>query len=85
MADTYLMKLFDRTVDLAIFNEDTPLYMVCRAWIRNQPQNRSLGPRDPNAVEYDQTSDEASHFKYDNLVWEATMAVYPFTDSGALK
>jgi LIN37 len=36
-ADSYVMKLFDRSVDLAQFSEDTPLYPVCRAWIRNKP------------------------------------------------
>jgi len=32
------MKLFDRSVDLAQFSHDTPLYPVCRAWIRNLSQ-----------------------------------------------
>ncbi|XP_017780391.1 PREDICTED: protein lin-37 homolog [Nicrophorus vespilloides] len=32
---TYLMKLYDRSVDLARFEEDTPLYPICRAWIAN--------------------------------------------------
>ena len=36
------MKLFDRSVDLAQFNEITPLYPICRAWMRNQPHNRNL-------------------------------------------
>ena len=40
------MKLFERSVDLAQFSEDTPLYPICRAWIRNQPHNRRLGPRE---------------------------------------
>ena len=36
--DSYVMKLFDRSVDLAQFSHDTPLYPVCRAWIRNLSQ-----------------------------------------------
>ncbi|CAG5127649.1 unnamed protein product, partial [Candidula unifasciata] len=40
---TVIMKLFDRSVDLALFPEDTPLYPVCRAWIQNRPHDRSLG------------------------------------------
>ncbi|XP_056641472.1 protein lin-37 homolog [Diorhabda carinulata] len=36
---TYVMKLFDRSVDLARFEEDTPLYPICRAWMQNQPRN----------------------------------------------
>lgn len=35
---TFVMKLFDRSVDLAQFKEDTPLYPICRAWIANQPR-----------------------------------------------
>lgn len=41
--ETVIMKLFDRSVDLALFPEDTPLYPVCRAWIQNRPHDRSLG------------------------------------------
>ena len=37
------MKLFDRSVDLAQFPEDSPLYPVCRAWIHNRPYDKSLG------------------------------------------
>ena len=42
---TYVMKLFDRSVDLAQFKEDTPLYPVCRAWMANQPRNTNLVPK----------------------------------------
>ncbi|KAF7278764.1 myb-interacting protein 40 [Rhynchophorus ferrugineus] len=36
---TYVMKLYDRSVDLARFEEETPLYPLCRAWMENQPKN----------------------------------------------
>ncbi|XP_075220383.1 myb-interacting protein 40 isoform X2 [Lycorma delicatula] len=36
---TFVMKLFDRSVDLAQFSEDTPLYPICRAWMANQPRS----------------------------------------------
>ncbi|KAJ8923313.1 hypothetical protein NQ315_001871 [Exocentrus adspersus] len=39
---TYVMKLFDRSVDLARFEEDTPLYPICRAWMQNQPRNPQM-------------------------------------------
>ncbi|XP_055524657.1 protein lin-37 homolog [Wyeomyia smithii] len=42
---SYIMKLFDRSVDLARFDESTPLYPICRAWMQNQPRlnpNRTL-------------------------------------------
>lgn len=42
---TYVMKLFDRSVDLAQFREDTPLYPICRAWMANQPRNTNLTPK----------------------------------------
>lgn len=45
---TYVMKLFDRSVDLAQFNENTPLYPICRAWIKNQPHNHSNQERSPS-------------------------------------
>lgn len=41
LKNSYILKLFDRSVDLASFAPDTPLYPVCRAWIRNKPRNRS--------------------------------------------
>lgn len=37
--NSYILKLYDRSVDLAQFSENTPLYPVCRAWIHNQPNN----------------------------------------------
>jgi len=46
VSDTYVMKLFDRSVDLAQFDEDAALYPICRAWLKNQPSNRQLGPRE---------------------------------------
>nr|XP_034832183.1 protein lin-37 homolog [Maniola hyperantus] len=35
---SYVLKLFDRSVDLSQFKEDSPLYPICRAWIANQPK-----------------------------------------------
>ncbi|GFY52303.1 protein lin-37 homolog [Trichonephila inaurata madagascariensis] len=35
------MKLFDRAVDLTPFNDQTPLYPICRAWINNQELYKS--------------------------------------------
>lgn len=36
-SNKFVMKLFDRSVDLAQFTDNTPLYPICRAWIANQP------------------------------------------------
>ncbi|XP_075978059.1 myb-interacting protein 40 isoform X2 [Anticarsia gemmatalis] len=35
---SYVLKLFDRSVDLSQFTESSPLYPICRAWIANQPK-----------------------------------------------
>merc|ERR1719411_96890 len=42
---TVVMKLFDRSLDLAQFPEDTALYPVCRAWMKNEPHNTNMAPR----------------------------------------
>ncbi|XP_075696575.1 protein lin-37 homolog isoform X2 [Rhinoderma darwinii] len=42
--DTFVIRLFDRSVDLAQFSEETPLYPVCRAWLRNSPGAKALEP-----------------------------------------
>lgn len=53
---TYILKLFDRTVNLAEFTsdntrEDYPLYPICRAWVQGhqigQTQGRSSPERQP--------------------------------------
>lgn len=44
---TYIMKLFDRSVDLAIFDEDSSLYPICRAWLKNSPHSRDPPPQSP--------------------------------------
>ena len=55
------MKLFDRSVDLAQFDESTPLYPVCRAWMKNQPHNRNLGRRSPSPEpDLDSSDDEVT-------------------------
>ena len=44
---TFVMKLFDRSVDLAQFgaSSSSALYPVCRAWMKNQPTNTTFAPR----------------------------------------
>ena len=34
---SYVMKLFDRSVDFAKYNEETPLYVLARSWMQNKP------------------------------------------------
>lgn len=39
---SFIMKLFDRCVDLAKYNENTALYPICRAWMLNQPRSNTI-------------------------------------------
>uniref|UniRef100_UPI00398ED926 protein lin-37 homolog n=1 Tax=Pristiophorus japonicus TaxID=55135 RepID=UPI00398ED926 len=55
------MKLFDRSVDLAQFSENTPLYPICRAWMRNNPTlregARTPSPQPPPALEDEEVAE----------------------------
>ncbi|XP_050533017.1 protein lin-37 homolog [Daktulosphaira vitifoliae] len=35
--DSLVLKLRDRSIDLASFTENTSMYTICRAWIKNDP------------------------------------------------
>lgn len=37
---TYITKLFDRSVDLTCYNENSPLYPICREWIYDKPDRK---------------------------------------------
>ena len=37
----HVMTLFDRKVDLARFSMDTPLYVMCREWMTNNPHKNN--------------------------------------------
>lgn len=39
---TFIMKLFDRSVDLGKYTPDTALYPICRAWMLNQPRSNLI-------------------------------------------
>lgn len=39
---SFIMKLFERSVDLAKYNENTSLYPICRAWMLNQPRSSTI-------------------------------------------
>lgn len=49
-SNSYVMKLFDRSVDLAQFTEQTPLYPICRAWINNKPNMTVSTKSEPQPV-----------------------------------
>lgn len=39
---TFIMKLFDRSVDLGKYTPETALYPICRAWMLNQPRSNLI-------------------------------------------
>ncbi|XP_013102971.2 protein lin-37 homolog [Stomoxys calcitrans] len=67
-AESFVMKLFDRTLDLSKYTEQTPLYPICRAWMANQPRNPSIRSyretRSPSPVHRDNNALELlSHLR----------------------
>lgn len=54
-AESFVMKLFDRSLDLSKYTEHTSLYPICRAWMANQPRNLSIrsyrDARSPSPIE----------------------------------
>uniref|UniRef100_A0A3Q0SR43 Lin-37 DREAM MuvB core complex component n=1 Tax=Amphilophus citrinellus TaxID=61819 RepID=A0A3Q0SR43_AMPCI len=57
--NAYIIKLFDRSVDLAQFNTGTPLYPICRAWMRNNPSVRepAASPSSPQSMVEEEVTD----------------------------
>lgn len=57
--NAYVIKLFDRSVDLAQFNTSTPLYPICRAWMRNNPSFRepANSPSSPQSITEEEVTD----------------------------
>ncbi|KAL4657711.1 hypothetical protein GN956_G4385 [Arapaima gigas] len=57
--NAYVIKLFDRSVDLAQFNTNTPLYPICRAWMRNNPsvRERAASPSPSHIMGEDEAAD----------------------------
>lgn len=47
---SYVMKLFDRSVNLAKFSEETPLYSLCRDWMKNMPRGGAQSEKDGQNV-----------------------------------
>uniref|UniRef100_A0A182PS47 Uncharacterized protein n=1 Tax=Anopheles epiroticus TaxID=199890 RepID=A0A182PS47_9DIPT len=36
----YMLTLFNRCIDVARFHENSPLYPLCRAWVKNNPRDK---------------------------------------------
>ncbi|KAH8415830.1 hypothetical protein KR222_001803 [Zaprionus bogoriensis] len=41
-SESYVMRLFERSLDLSKYKDKTPLYPICRAWMANQPRNPNV-------------------------------------------
>ncbi|XP_054019137.1 protein lin-37 homolog [Dryobates pubescens] len=63
--NSYVIKLFDRSVELGQFPEGTPLYPVCRAWMRNCPTAQS--PPAPQVTPPRPEVSSTSHLQTYNL------------------
>jgi len=55
---SYIMKLFDRSVNLAKFTEETALYPLCRAWMQNAPRQMTVKTEKTPEPEPAQSTDE---------------------------
>ncbi len=56
-SDAYIIKLFDRSVDLAQFSTTSPLYPICRAWMKNNPSMREgTAPSPPHSSGEDEVT-----------------------------
>lgn len=64
---SYIMKLFDRSVDLARFDETTPLYPICRAWMQNQPRVNPKQVRTPSPVKREHNPQMADQYRNGEL------------------
>lgn len=53
---SFVMKLFDRSVDFAQFSEDTPLYALARAWMQNKPYGTKLSDSQDGNLDGDSPS-----------------------------
>jgi len=67
VAPAFVMKLFDRGVDLAQFHDGSPLYPICRAWIQNKPhafrvkRETEKTEEDPEEMDYREDTGEVFH------------------------
>lgn len=42
LTDAYIVKLFDRSVDLSPYNESSSLYPIARSWMRNTANDQYI-------------------------------------------
>ncbi|XP_030013040.1 protein lin-37 homolog isoform X1 [Sphaeramia orbicularis] len=82
--NAYIIKLFDRSVDLAQFNTSTPLYPICRAWMRNNPSVRepAASPSSPHSMVDDEQVTDIINGKGQNVYRLPPPTSCPVSPSG---
>ncbi|XP_037947798.1 protein lin-37 homolog [Teleopsis dalmanni] len=64
-SESFIMRLFDRSLDLAKYNENSSLFPICRAWIMNQPRSNNIinyrERRSPSPVKREDNAEEMLH------------------------
>ncbi|KAK6996829.1 lin37, partial [Halocaridina rubra] len=68
--NTFVMRMFDRSVDLAQFELSSPLYPICRAWMINQPHNSSLNVKQEVSSPSNDMFNSANNSQEDDYVSE---------------
>ncbi|KAI4904646.1 hypothetical protein NFI96_019426 [Prochilodus magdalenae] len=80
--NAYIIKLFDRSVDLAQFSTGTSLYPICRAWMRNNPSVRErTAPSPPHSMGEEEVADMLNG-KGQNVYRLPTPVSSPVNESG---
>ncbi|XP_022109044.1 protein lin-37 homolog [Acanthaster planci] len=81
---SYVMKLFDRSVDLAQFRSTSSLYPVCREWMLNRPAGQRANRERSQSPEPLDDSDDNSggHPNYYHLPRPTKLASYVREETG---
>ncbi|XP_062872859.1 protein lin-37 homolog [Trichomycterus rosablanca] len=80
--NSYIIKLFDRSVDLAQFSSNTPLYPICRSWMKNNPSvKESIISTPPHNMADDEISDMLNG-KSENVYRLPHSVACPLNESG---
>ncbi|XP_017345601.1 protein lin-37 homolog isoform X1 [Ictalurus punctatus] len=80
--NSYIIKLFDRSVDLAQFSSNTPLYPICRSWMRNNPTVRERAMSSPPHPMAEEEVSDMLNGKVQNIYHLPPPGSCPVNESG---
>ncbi|XP_027003884.1 protein lin-37 homolog isoform X2 [Tachysurus fulvidraco] len=80
--NSYIIKLFDRSVDLAQFSSNTPLYPICRSWMRNNPAVRERTISSPPHSMAEEEVSDMLNGKVQNIYHLPPPSSCPVNESG---